>query len=203
LLLIALAIFIGLSPLASSRLEARWVLNVVHQLLDEMWDYAFASEADAPYHKHRVTLFRYFRWHLCPRKWPGSGWLVAIERSHHLTRQGIMYFRAPDQAQEAEGIAGHTWTQRGIVEVSSLPSLEGNPNEDAIREYAERTWLPHEVVAARRPVARSYLGIPVEVDGNPWGVIVIDSASDEIRRGPSLNIYRLIARILAKLLRRI
>jgi hypothetical protein len=51
-----------------------------------------------------------------------------------------------------------------------------------------------------RPLSRSFVGIPVEVMGKRWGVIVLDS-NDDIRTGTQyVKLYTLISKFLAKLL---
>jgi len=72
--------------------------------------------------------------------------------------------------------------------------------------YAERTFVRtewvEEYIRKGRPLARSFIGIPVEVAGNRWGVLVLDSKR-EMRSAPTtLKLYTLVARFLATLLER-
>jgi hypothetical protein len=129
---------------------------------------------------------------------------MPVERSGHTTRRKISVFLAPDDADRAEGIAGQTWAQNQVVLVSDLPSLEGNAvPQEVIKEYARSTWISEEWAHCRRPQARSFCGIPVEVKGKLWGVIVIDSRGTKIAGRTSVQVYTLVGRFLGKLLEKV
>jgi hypothetical protein len=54
-------------------------------------------------------------------------------------------------------------------------------------------------VKDRRPSARSFYAIRVEVKNEPWGVIVIDSRDQSFSNRKELNDqYQLVGRLLAK-----
>jgi len=172
------------------------VWSQVHLLLTELQKFAFKTELEnaAPVYEHRVTLFRR-GWRLAPCRWPWSGWLIPVERSGHMTRTTNTVFRAEEASSKVEGIAGYTWARSAIVSVGELPDLEvealrrlePNLQTEAIDEYAQRTLVTPEVVRQRiaegKTLARSYCGIPVEVRGKMWGVIVIDSRNPEAKAG--------------------
>jgi hypothetical protein len=163
----------------------------------------FAVGADDAMHHHRVTLFRYKGWCLVRRQWPWSGWLLAQERSGHTTRIGISIFKAPDDADQAEGVAGKTWAKAGVVNVSHLPDLDDAPQEKDFESYSRATGVSVEWLKKRRPKARSFCGIPVEVKGASWGVIVLDSRNPDGIPVSSEVHFRPVGRILGKLLERV
>jgi hypothetical protein len=139
---------------------------------------------------------------------------VPYARSGHTTQKIQSVFRAPDDADKAEGIAGKTWITSKVVSVTGLPDLSSselrrNPHqrENCITEYAEKTnvnrrWI-EERLSTRRPIARSYCGIPVEVGSEMWGVIVLDSQNPEPRASEELyKIYKIFGRLLGNVLER-
>lgn len=199
-----LTLGLGLAELLRKLLGPPWVWGVIRDLLDQFQGYVFRDKGNEPLHFHRVTLFKYCRWRVCFSRWPWSGWLMPVERSGHTTRRKISVFLAPDDADRAEGIAGQTWAQNQVVLVSDLPSLEGNAvPQEVIKEYARSTWISEEWAHCRRPQARSFCGIPVEVKGKLWGVIVIDSRGTKIAGRTSVQVYTLVGRFLGKLLEKV
>lgn len=183
-----------------------WVWAAIHRQLDLFQEYAFSDQVGDMLHDHRVTLFKHVRWRWCLKKWPWSGWLVPVERSGHTTRRTSAAFRAPDDANRAEGVAGAAWASRSAVPVVDLPDLSGAPTADNLRAYADRTFVPIEWVEdyrrRGRPLAQSFVGIPVEVTGKRWGVLVLDSKREVRSTQTTLKLYTLIARSLATLLER-
>lgn len=155
--------------------------KIVHGVLDRFQEYVFGDENN-DLHEHRVTLFRRRQFCFVLRQWPWSGWLVPVERSAHTTQWSSACFLAPDDASLVEGIAGMTWNRRKALTVDSLPDLKAKECSEAdFVAYAERTHTRIDQVREKRFGARSYYGIPVEVKGERWGVIVVDS------RNASLN----------------
>jgi hypothetical protein len=184
----------------------------IHALLDELQKQIFKDENDLgePLHTNRVTLFkRGWCWRL--KRWPWSGWLIPVERSGHMTRKTKTVFRAPDNPSMLEGVAGLAWARKAIVVVRDLPDLSSangvveNLQVPDIETYARHTlvheeWV-RERVRDRKMLGRSYCGIPVEVSGTLWGVIVVDSQHPEPKAGQHHDFtYRLIAGVLGKLL---
>lgn len=160
--------------------------SAVHKLLDYVQQTVFNLQPGDIMHEHRVTLFKHESFILGPVRWPLSGWLVPVERSGHSTRKTKTIFRAPDDAQNAEGFAGFVWVTNGVVHLPSdggplLPS----PRDDAnLSEYCQRTFVSAAVQSIRnkeraaQPLA--FCGTPVEVKGKRWGVLVIDSTRTRI-----------------------
>jgi len=180
-----------------------WLWNTVHSYLDSFREEAFNVGLDDAQHHHRVTLFRYKPWYWHFRRWPWSGWLVPVERSGHTTQASISVYRAPDDADKAEGVAGMTWARRRIVNVSNLPDLSEDPSRDDMQRYAKATGMNLEVVKKKRPKARSFCGIPVEIKGEVWGVLVLDSRSADGINTNSQILYRPLGKFLAKILERV
>jgi hypothetical protein len=216
-LVLGLALTIASAKVACSLIGQPWVWQALHSILDEFQKNAFRIEGNDPLHYHRVTLFRRvrFRWLLRPRRsrwWPWgtkrmpwSGWLVPVLRSGHTTQRTDAAFLAPDDADNAEGIVGQTWSCRRVLFLENLPNLEGSPSEADIVEYAHKTWVSKALIEdrlrRRKPCARSFCGIPVEVKGKPWGAIVLDSRSGNgiLNPDPNWPPYRLMSLFLGKL----
>ena len=192
---------LGLMQVARWTIGPPWVWDTVHHLLDSFQEYVFEGES-GPLQYHRVTLFKYARVRLRLCRWPWSGWLVPVERSGHTARRSRTTFLAPDDAERAEGIAGQTWAQNRVVVVNELPDINESPSCNVLAEYARQTWIV--VTWLQRPRqrqhARSFCGIPVEVKGKLWGVIVLDSRSPEVIDQNAIRFYSLIGRCLGKLL---
>lgn len=174
--------------------------RVVRDVLDQFRSALFSDAAEDHQHEHRVTLFRWVRWHNCFRKWPWLGWLVPVERSGHTTQKTNIAFLAPDDADRVEGVAGMTWSRRQVVIVKDLPDLASDKSDAAIENYAKNSWMPPATVRARLPRSRSLVGIPVEVRNEVWGVIVVDSRRTEIKQKEVKKNYKLVARFLGKTL---
>src|SRR2546429_194285 len=86
-------ILAGALGLLRKHLGSPWLWDAVHFHLDELRKFAFVVGRDDAEHYHRVTLFKHVRWLSRWRRWPWSGWLVAVERSGHTTRGGVQYFK--------------------------------------------------------------------------------------------------------------
>ena len=197
----SLTVALGLMQLVRLMIGPPWIWDTVHYLLDRFQGYVFEGES-GPLHHHRVTLFRYTRVRFWLCHWPWSGWLVPVERSGHTTRRSRTTFLAPDDADQAEGIAGQTWAQNRVVVVNGLPDINENPPCDVLAEYARRTWIAEAWLQKQSQHARSFCGIPVEVKGKLWGVIVLDSRSPGVIDEEAIRFYSLIGRYLGKLLER-
>jgi hypothetical protein len=176
------------------------VWRVVRDVLDQFRGLLFPDAGEDHLHEHRVTLFKYSRWRWCLRRWPWSGWLTPVERSGHTTQRTNIAFLAPDDADRVEGVAGMTWYRRQVVHVKDLPDLSEDQSDEAIKDYARRSWIPEKLVRERLPRARSLVGIPVEVKNEIWGIIVVDSRRAQIRQSEVKKHYKLVARFLGKTL---
>lgn len=194
------AILMGLAEVGRRAVGEPYRWRGVHQALDELRDHVFGGHDDDPLHYHRVTLFKYHQWRPCLRKWPWSGWLVPVERSGHTTQSVSVRFKAPDEADQAEGVAGATWSRMSTVRVSGLPELGDHPTRDQVHEYADETFVSRDWVEDHLPTCRSLCGIPVEVNGKPWGVIVLDSRSPKPIKKEYDPEFRMVAGFLSSLL---
>ena len=160
-----LTLFLGVAQWARSMIGPPWSWEAVHRVLDLFQERVFHGEANDPMHYHRVTLFRHVGWLFCRRRWPWSGWLVPVERSAHTTRTTKVFFRAPDQADQAEGVAGQAWSRNKMVIVAGLPDLQNAPAEADFARYAQETWVSVDWLRKEPPSARSFCGVPVGVNG--------------------------------------
>lgn len=198
-----LAILAGLLGLLRKHLGSPWIWSTVKFALDDIRKSAFADGESDGHHYHRVTLFKYVGWAWCFRRWPWSGWLVPVERSGHTTLSGVSIFKAPDSADNAEGIAGQAWARAKTVRVTDLPDLANSPSLEDISRYAGKTWIATENAGRRLPKSRSLMGLPVEVKGRLWGVIVLDSRNPQGIKSDVVSQFQSASRLLAKLLEKL
>jgi GAF domain len=181
------AVTIGSKSL-STALGPPKVWKSIQRALDKHRDVAFELQDGDPAHYYRVTLFKRVRWAACIRhetywewglwRWPISGWLVPVVRSGHTTQKTNTIFLAPDDAGNAEGIAGQVWASGQTLTVDDLPEITERASDDQIAEYAKKTFVSEVWVRKRmgkRTLSRSIAGIPVEVKNELWGVLILDS----------------------------
>lgn len=185
LVLIIVAVVLVFVRFAKQKISDQWIAPAIREdVLDVLRERAFSDDKKRdPLHHHRVTLFRYTPW--CWRRWwyPSGGWLVPIARSCHTTQHVKSVFRVPDEADNAEGIAGMTWTTQNTVVVQDLPDLNAQgAQDDDFLLYARKTKITERMAKEKKPHARSFMGLPVDVHGRHWGVIVIDSRSPDFER---------------------
>ena len=198
------------------RFGSPWAWEAIQKILDEFRDTAFDEMSHEPIDHHRVTLFKYCKTHWRSRLYKSypfieTGWLIAVARSGHLTKQRIRRFRAPDEGDKCEGVAGLAWRQRDWLLVPStssdpLPTLTSESDESELAEYAERTgvdlqWVTGQV-AKSRPIAYSYAAVAVRLKGQPWGVLVLDSRDPRPIDRNQLQKFKPYASLLTPLLER-
>lgn len=149
---------------------------------------------------HRVTLFkyhkRYFGLFLRRKYWsseyfpwtldrtPWSGWLVPISRSGHTGQNARAVFWAPDSGTKAEGVAGIAWAKGGdMIHFEQLPKISKSSSNTNKTKYCDSTrmsrMLLESYIKEGATPARSFLAFLLLVGGEPWGVIVIDSQSEQ------------------------
>lgn len=206
ILLFVAAVLLFFVRLAKEKLGERWIVDAVRGVLNLLRDKAVPrGNRGDPVHYHRVTLFRYKRWYWCLQKWPWTGWLVPIARSEHTTQRVRSVFRVPDDADKAEGVAGMSWTTQTTVVVSDLPNLyASNVSQDDFRVYARETRISEETAKRKKPHSRSFMGWPISVKGQKWGVIVIDSRSPEFEgRAKVQHVYGAVADPLQRYLEKL
>lgn len=117
------------------------------------------------------------------------GWLVAEERSGHVSRTCFSCWGAGAGRGTAEGIAGNAWSG-GRIEakdlVDPLSFASGSTAENnAIRAYAKATMTSEDEVRRRvqegrhggtwRGLSTYFFGCQVFVGGEIWGSLVVDA----------------------------
>lgn len=150
----------------------------------------------------RVTLFKHHKFTI--RRWPCTcGWLIPYERSGHSTRNTHAIFRAPDDGEQSEGVAGKVWSCGAIEYVGGLPDIRApGATEDQFRHYGQKSFCDAARLKRKPPQARSLMGIPVDVDNKRWGVIVIDCVKENFDPKRAQVAFRPLASHLAGYLKR-
>lgn len=166
-------------------------LDDVHRLLDQLRDATFKNETPELEQHRRVTLFRHRKFAWC---WPFfGGILVPIERSGTSTRRTKAFFRAPDDGEHCEGVAGRAWGKHNIVQVSRLPDLKRSQTDADIAEYSKNSFISEQrtrtYLSTNKTPPRSLLGMPIEVDNRLWGVLVFDSTGEEVKKSAARTIF--------------
>jgi len=175
-------------------------LDSVHGLLDQICDATFKNERFLHEQHRRVTLFRHQYFFFGKLHFWG-GYLVPVERSGESTRKTDTVFAAPDNGEACQGVAGMTWSRRRNVSIDSLPDLSVDNSEAAQQRYATMSFYPIERIKKKAPRPLSLFGIPVEVGGKKWGVIVIDSAHQKINARAVKQVFDNIAPTLSSYLK--
>lgn len=177
-------IAIAIAQAIRKRYGSPWAAQAVQRLLDEFQQELFRGHPSDPLDHHRVTLFKHGRsWCNCLLFWKGPDQLRAVGRSNHLTRKRIQAFHAPDDPEKCEGVAGKAWRRKGWVCVpptsSRLPTLTKNPKpvelDDYCRETGSTAKKVREALQSGRGVAQSFAALAINLNGQRWGVIVVDS----------------------------
>lgn len=171
------------------------VFSAVRACLDIFKDEIFGDEAKVT---DRVTLFRYIHAWTSPRFWTWSR-LVAVERSGHVLRKSSVRLKATDRVHDAEGIAGVSFAHGEIISVKNLEDPESS-DEATIEAYCDATFVTKKWFHKEQPRSRSLCGLPIEVRGKRWGVIVIDSEDIEGRWTTKARNRRGITKIVSSLL---
>jgi hypothetical protein len=218
-LIVVCSVAAAVATLINSWMGPPWVWRSVQKLLDKLRDEVFDIADEEGVYAQRVTLFRRHRflWWIWPwRRWfwpwgswrcPWSGWLVPVARSGHTTQKSRAIYLAPDDADNAEGIAGQAWVGNCTIRVIGLPDLNGESGARVIREYARQTfvsetWLRRRI-KAKKACPRALCGFPVEVNRAIWGVIVLDSRRpDSIKLEAGQPIHKLFPIAIGEILQR-
>ena len=187
---------VGVCSVINKYIGAPWLWTCVKGILSGFQRDAFSNVPDVADH-HRVTLYRYHRICLypgwrgswkCPTpwgygNWPWSGWLIPTVRAGPDSAPSTI-FLAKD-AINFEGVCGAAYfQQQPVVEkkIVELPNITQQSTEDDIIEYARQTWVSPKMIRKRikerRPCARWFLALRVEVQYKKWGVLMIDSRAD-------------------------
>jgi hypothetical protein len=167
-------------------------LDDVHSLLDQLRDAAFKNETPELEQHRRVTLFQHkpFAWH-APFF---GGFLVPVERSGSQTRRTKAFFRAPDDGERCEGVAGRTWAKNKTVYVGELPNLHKDVADASVHDYAHLSFISEKRTRCylddNKTAPRALLGLPVEVTNKKWGVLVFDSTATTINARAANQIFK-------------
>jgi len=191
-----LTLLIGVLEIVRRKIGSPWVWQCIHDILDAYKEKVFEDSRFDRDNHHRVTLFQHKKFTL---KWwfiPKRGWLVPVERSGWTNRKRRTWFRAPDDADKAEGIAGMIWAMGKTLTVEDLPEINKKTiimDRDAIANYAKQTWVRENWVRNRLNkgycAERSFCGFPIENKGKPWGVLVLSSRSPEALANESIEVF--------------
>ncbi len=112
-------------------------------------------------------------------------------------------FHAPrNNPDKAQGVAGRSFFRGDVTIVEDLPDVTGESLAvPVVTDYARRTWSDVDSVYNRRPRARSYVGMRVSVNREPWGVLIIDSTEQKAKIEPAdLRAYALVADFVGTIL---
>lgn len=188
--------------------------------LDELHSIVFAEYQDQANDVNRVTLFQYKKWCYRRYKWnlkkiyqsigdgkgPGTGWLIPVLRSGHISRNTNTVFHAPDESRMAEGIAGKCYVSNCIVHVEKLPAVREKSSEQNKKRYASKSHTPLALVKQYteqgKSLPRSIMSIPVTTSsGDFWGVVVFDSQNESgINKEDTQEVFRAVTNTVGVLL---
>lgn len=178
-------------------------LDAVHGLLDQIRENTFKNEKFDHEQHARITLFKHV-W-FCWRRWPFfGGWLIPLERSGFATRKTDAIFRAPDDGEKCEGVAGRAWSRRAKVYVDTLPKLRKKnppPSDAEFDTYAQKSFCSVKKLRRKPPQARSLCGIPIEVGNKRWGVLVVDSVNETLSHKNAQNTFNQLAQTMSSYLK--
>lgn len=182
----------GILKLAGNHRKIGAIKNVINLFKAKV----FLEYVSDRQQSHRITLFIHNKWSFRARNWrkthnsllgfntrPWSGWLVQLIRSgHNNERKDPVVFLANVEDDDSEGIAGTCFSeQRQLPVYTDLPLINGESALADIKEYADRTFSSLEMVKwyvdQGKQMPRSIAATPIEKNGTPWGVLVLDSVS--------------------------
>jgi hypothetical protein len=216
-IVLALAVLGAIAKIVKERLDQSWVWTAVQAIIDRIAKDTFGQTGSA--HHHRATLFRYRNYYWLPfpfrswswpwgkGRWPCSGWLVPVIRSGHTSQRTRTYFLAPDDADNAEGIAGQIWAGNKELALSTGTVPQVGANQIEMTAYADKTFVKgtwvNEEVSHGKVLAASFRGLPIEGRaGKRWGVLLLDSRDPNAAMNATINIQP-YAYCLGKLLERV
>lgn len=185
-----LTLAIAGTKLLREHLDRQWRWSLIKELVDRIAKEAFTGTTGANHH-HRATLFQHVQWcWLCPfhgnwywpwgpGRMPWSGWLVPVIRSGYATQNSKTVFLAPDDADQAEGVAGLVWAndKEMVIETPTAitpSSTTAEVNAYSANTYVSHDWIQHQIESGN-VLHASFRGIPIEVKGRKWGVLLLDS----------------------------
>jgi len=210
-------VFISMFAVVVNRLPDKWVWEKLKFVLDEFQKKAYVNHLDDRTDDHRITLFQYkkfagFRFKhnkttfsLWGENALFGGWLVPVLRSGHRSLNTKAIFRAPLQG-ESEGVVGLCWDNQRSPVVDELPRVVRSTSDEQRDKYARRTFsdrrMIDDYVEGGKPLPRAIGAIPVFVNGEIWGVLVLDSQAKNGVTQEVLDNFSLTVEIIGQLLER-
>lgn len=219
LLLYALAvIMLAYGPLARKAGDP-WIWEKIQYLIDGMRDRLWEDLESARMDEHRVTLFQRKSFVLFLMKpgasilwpyglgcFPWSGWLVPVLRSGHTAQASRSIFLAPSggTSHKVEGVVGKAWASKTTIIIDSLNKIRQNSAIKTKKTYADKTFCDVDFVdrylTQNRTPPRSIGAIPIEVHGNIWGALVLDSQEPDGVTKEKTNQFKLTTELIGQLL---
>ncbi|MCI4567569.1 hypothetical protein [Lysobacter sp. CFH 32150] len=167
------------------------VWKELHELITFYRNKVFSDVGSGVQFHRRVTLFKHVGFAFVRWSWPWNNWLIPIVRSGHTTQDCTTRFRIGKKGSTPEGVAGLAWVSDDTVHIEQLPDMLSSTCSDADREaYAEATGMTVQQIQAKPPQGRSFFAIRVEIKGQPWGVLVVDSRQPTIHANRARNQYK-------------
>lgn len=124
-----------------------------------------------------------------------SGHLVPYQSSDRFRSRRSSRWRVSDeQPRKNEGVAGRVFGEGTNFEVDSLPdSATIVRKKSAKAAYAQATncsdeWLTRKINGGKgSEVPRAFWATPIDVDGESWGVLLVDSTLEHIKKGENFE----------------
>jgi hypothetical protein len=179
----------------STRSPKKWA--VIHDILNEAREEIFSGVA-GPEHEHRLTLFCWkyslltspfflLKWWKTRKKFPPihSLYLLPRCRSGKHTQDTKVAFLIRNE-NDFEGVAGKCWFNRSTTRIQNLknPATMKNGPEAALSLYAKKTYIAPSYVQQKIDrncaLPKAMVAVPVDVEGQEWGVLLIDSTQPTI-----------------------
>ena len=123
-------------------------------------------------------------------KWRGTYLYVYARASKAPNKQSSIVWRVYKDGRGSEGVAGTAWDQGEVVIVRDLSRIrpdtaknvraltETSPEVQMYAKMANITNIVH--IQGMRHVAQHFMGVVIETsEGEPWGVLLVDSMNDE------------------------
>lgn len=183
---------------------AGWRVNALKRkmersLQDEVVDFTLSKfheivkPAGADLTNFRVTLFRYKSCRMWERKrleengHRSTGYLKPIARTGPFrNRSRCRWHVSHDRPNLNEGFAGKVYAQGSVLIVKNLVEHTNLTTKQAKESYLAATggsldWLERKLAAGEGPeLPRALWASSVEIGGEPWGVLLIDSTLPKI-----------------------
>lgn len=222
---VALTVLWGSLTFLRNHVGPPWLWDCIKGILDKFQKTVFTDVgAGELSDHHRVTLYRYQRYCFWPRgrgRWywpwgrawgklchPWSGWLVPVVRAGPRSAGSTVFYVG--DGSSAEGVCGAAFSQQSgmlLISGADVPDITQNSSEADILEYARLTFVSVDMIRQRkrqkRPCARYFLALQVEVQSKKWGVLMIDSRAEALPQ-PNVALHRFsqVKDVLDNLLRR-